>query len=315
MKIAILDDYQQFALRMADWSAVQARADVTVFDRNLAPAEAAEILAPFDVLCLMRERMKMPGELIRALPNLKLICNTGQRNLSLDVATAKELGITVCYTGKHATGTYATPELAWALMQSIVRHLPIEERNMRAGRWQTTIGRELHGKTLGLLGFGRIGRRMAEYARAFGMNVLAWSQNLTPEAAAAGGATWVEREELFARSDVVSIHLVLSPRTTGLVGAREFSLMQPTAYLVNTSRGPIVDEAAMLDALRSRRIAGAALDVFDIEPLPADHPLRGLDNVLLSPHLGYVVEEGFRDFYRDTVENILAFLDGAPIRQ
>jgi phosphoglycerate dehydrogenase-like enzyme len=315
MKVAILDDYQHFALAMADWSAVQARCEVTVFDRNLTAEEAAAILAPFDIICIMRERMKFPGELLRALPNLKLICNTGQRNLSLDSATAAELGIVISHTGKHPTGGNSTPELAWAMLMSIFRNLPIEERNMRAGRWQTTIGRELHGKTLGLLGLGRIGRRMAEYAHVFGMPVIAWSQNLTATAAAEAGATYVPKDELFGQSDAVSIHLVLSDRSRGLVGAREFSLMKPTAYLINTSRGPIVDEAAMLEALRTNRIAGAALDVFDIEPLPATHPLRSLDNAMLTPHLGYVIEESFHDFFCDTVENILAFLDGKPIRQ
>jgi D-3-phosphoglycerate dehydrogenase len=313
-RIALLDDYQRVALTMADWSAVRARAEIESFDRNLAPAEAAQVLVPFDIVCHVRERMAFPGDLIRALPKLRMIGVTGPGHRTLDLAAATQRGIVVCNTIGHGSGAHATPELAIGLMLALVRHIAAEDRRMRQGLWQGTVGTVLHGKTLGLVGLGRVGGRVAQLARAFGMNLIAWSQNLTEARAAELGARRVEKNELFRTADLVSIHLVLSGRTRGLVGAHELGLMKPSAFLVNTARGPIVDEAALLDTLRRRAIAGAALDVYSDEPLPPDHPLRGLDNTVLTPHLGYVSEEGYRTYYGETVENILAFLDGKPVR-
>ncbi|ORW29462.1 hydroxyacid dehydrogenase [Mycobacterium paraense] len=317
-KVAILDDYAGLALDLADWSRVQSRSKVTVFNRHLSEAEAAEELRPFDVICTMRERMALPRTLIERLPNLKLITIVGRSLPNLDMAAAGEHGVLVAHSDfanpRFRSVRDATPELAWGLMIATVRNLAEEHRSMRAGGWQTTTGMTLSGKTIGLLGLGRTGSRMAEYAKAFGMQVIAWSQNLTDEAAAAVGARRVDKATLFSDSDVVSIHLVLSERTRGLVGRAEVALMKPHAYLINTSRGPIVDEAALIDALRTGRIAGAGLDVYDAEPPPPDHPLRSLRNVTLSPHLGYVTREMLGAFYEDTVEAVVAWLDGAPIR-
>ncbi|OBH06632.1 hydroxyacid dehydrogenase [Mycobacterium sp. E2699] len=317
-KVAVLDDYAGLALDLADWSPVQSRAELAVFNRHLSEPEAAQALRPFDVICTMRERMALPRTLIERLPNLKLITIVGRSLPNLDVAAAGERGVLVAHSDfanpRFASVRDATPELAWGLLIATVRNLAEEHRSMRAGGWQTTAGMTLSGKTIGLLGLGRTGKRMAEYAKVFGMQVLAWSQHLTEEAAAAAGARRVEKAALFAESDVVSIHLVLSERTRGLVGASELALMRPRAYLINTSRGPIVDEAALLDALRTGRIAGAGLDVYDAEPPPPDHPLRGLANVTLSPHLGYVTREMLGAFYEDTIEAVVAWLDGAPIR-
>lgn len=317
-RVAILDDYAGVALELADWSQVQSRSDITVFNRHLGEAEAAGALEPFDVLCTVRERMALPRTLIERLPNLKLITIVGRSLPNLDMAAATERGVLVAHSDfahpRFRTIRDATPELAWGLMTATVRNLAEEHRRMREGGWQTTAGMTLSGKTLGLLGLGRTGKRMAEYGAVFGMEVIAWSQNLTAEAAAAAGARRVEKAELFEQSDVVSIHLVLSERTRGLVGATELALMRPHAYLVNTSRGPIVDESALIAALKSGRIAGAGLDVFDIEPPPADHPLRLLPNVTLSPHLGYVTRETLAAFYADTIEAVVAWQDGTPIR-
>ena len=317
-KVAILDDYAGLALDLADWSPVQTRSEVTVFDRHLSEAEAAEALRPFDVICPMRERMALPRTLIERLPNLKLITIVGLSLPNLDMAAASDCGVLVAHSDfanprLRSVGD-ATPELAWGLLIATVRNLAEEHRRMRDGGWQSTTGMTLAGKTLGLLGLGRTGRRMAEYAKVFGMQVIAWSQNLTEEAAAAAGARRVEKVMLFEESDVVSIHLVLSERTRGLVGEPELALMKPHAYLINTSRGPIVDEAALLAALGAGRIAGAGLDVYDIEPPPPDHPLRRLSNVTLSPHLGYVTREMLGAFYADTIEAVVAWLDGTPIR-
>lgn len=317
-KVAILDDYAGVALQVADWSPVQNQAEVTVFDRHLAEDEAADALRPFDVVCTLRERMAFPRTLIERLPDLKLITIVGRSLPNLDMAAATEHGILVAHSDfahpRFRSMRDATPELAWGLMIATVRNLADEHRNMRDGGWQSSAGRTLSGKTIGLLGLGRVGRRMAEYATAFGMEVIAWSQNLTEQAAASVGARRVEKATLFESSDVVSIHLVLSERTRGLVGAAELALMKPHAYLINTSRGPIVDEAALMAALESRRIAGAGLDVYDTEPLPKDHRLRLLPNVTLTPHLGYVTREMLGAFYSDTVESVVAFLHGAPIR-
>jgi phosphoglycerate dehydrogenase-like enzyme len=317
-KVAILDDYAGVALRVADWSPVQKRAEVTVFDRHLGEDEAADALRPFDVVCTLRERMAFPRTLIERLPNLKLITIVGSSLPNLDMVAASERAVMVAHSDfahpRFRSMRDATPELAWGLMIATVRNLADEHRNMRDGGWQTSAGMTLSGKTLGVLGLGRVGRRMAEYARAFGMDVVAWSQNLTEDAAASVGARWVDKATLFESSDVVSIHLVLSERTRGLVGEAELALMKPHAFLINTSRGPIVDEAALMAALEAGRIAGAGLDVFDIEPLPSDHRLRLLPNVTLSPHLGYVTREMLGAFYSDTVESVVAWLDGAPIR-
>ena len=314
IRIAILDDYQRVAFAMADWSAVLTRAEIAQFDRNLAPDEAARALAPFDIVCHLRERMPFPRALIAALPNLKLICVTGPGHRTLDLAAATERGIPVASTVGRGAGAHATPELALGLMLAATRRIALEDRRMRHALWQGTVGTVLHGKTLGLVGLGHVGGRVAALARAFGMTIIAWSQNLTDARAAECGAARVAKDELFRASDIVSIHLVLGERTRGIVGAREIALMKRTAYLVNTARGPIVDEAALIDALRRNAIAGAALDVYDREPLPPDHPLRTLDNAVLTPHLGYVSEEGYRVYYGETVENILAFLDGNPMR-
>lgn len=315
MKIAILDDYQNVALTSADWSPVRALGEITVFNRHLKPVdEAAEALAPFDILCLTRERMAMPAALLNRLPNLKFIAATGPHNRTIDYAVTGARNIPVSHTSGRGTGGYATPELTWGLVLACMRQIPQEDRATKAGAWQTSIGRTLFGRRLGLVGLGRIGGRIAEYGRAFGMEVVAWSPNLTEAKAAEKGAKRVEKEELFATSDVVSLHVVLSERSRGIVGAREIGLMRKDAYLINTSRGPLVDSQALMDALASRRIAGAGLDVFDEEPLPRDHPIRRIDNAILTPHLGYVTEETYRVFYEDTVENILAFAAGRPHR-
>ena len=317
-QVAILDDYAGVALDLADWSPVQMRSEVTVFDRHLADAEAADVLQPFQVVCTMRERMAFPRALIERLPNLRLITIVGRSLPNLDIAAASERGVLVAHSDfanpRFRSVRDATPELAWGLLIATVRNLAEEHRRMRDGSWQTTTGLTLSGKTLGLLGLGRVGKRMAEYAKVFGMQVIAWSQNLTEEAATAAGARRVEKATLFEESDVVSIHLVLSERSRGLVAGPELALMKPHAYLINTSRGPIVDEAGLITALRAGRIAGAGLDVYDIEPLPRDHPLRSLPNVTLSPHLGYVTGEMLSAFYSDTVEAVVAWLNGTPIR-
>ena len=310
--VAVLDDYQNVALNMGDWSSLQDRAEITVFQDHIAD-EAALVtrLAPFDILCIMRERTPMTRSLLAQLTRLKLIVTTGMHNAAIDFAAASELGITVCGTGGSLWGT---PELTWALILATQRHLGFEQSNMRTGGWQTTVGGELQGKTLGIMGLGRIGAIIAKYAAAFGMNVIAWSQNLTQDAAREHGATLVTKDELFARSDVVTIHLKLSDRTRDLVGAHELGLMQPTAYLVNTSRGPIVGEDALISVLQAGKIAGAALDVYDTEPLPPRHPFRTLPNLLATPHIGYVTEQTYRIFYKETMEDIHGWLDGQPIR-
>ncbi|HTX94322.1 MAG TPA: D-2-hydroxyacid dehydrogenase family protein [Mycobacterium sp.] len=317
-RVAILDDYAGAALQLADWSPVQTRSQVTVFTRHLSEGEAVAALRPFDVVCTLRERMALPRTLIERLPNLKLITIVGRSLPNLDMAATSEHGILVAHTNfshpQFRSVHDATPELAWGLMIATVRNLAEEHRRMRNGAWQSTTGVTLSGKTLGLLGLGRVGKRMAEYAKVFGMDVIAWSQNLAADAAAAVGARRVDKAALFAESDVISIHVVLSERTRGLVGEPELALMKPRAFLINTSRGPIVDEAALIASLKARRIAGAGLDVFDVEPLPPDHPLRLLRNVTLSPHLGYVTREMLGAFYSDTVEAVVAWLDGAPIR-
>ena len=317
MKLAILDDYQQLALKSADWDRLRKRGlEVTVFPQAFASRdEAAAKLAPFEVLVLMRERTPFPRELIEKLPNLKFMALTGLRSASLDLAACSARKVPVSNTRAGSTSA-VTAEFCFLLMLAAARDLAKAGRNMREGRWHEEIsgGIVLEGKRLGLVGLGKLGGRVAGYAKAFGMDVVAWSQNLTAERAAEAGAKMVSKEDLFRTSDFVSIQLVLSDRSRGLVGAADLALMKRTAILVNTSRGPIVDEAAMLAALQGRTLAHAALDVYGTEPLPADHPLRKLDNVTLSPHLGYVSEDVYRTFWSDCVENVEAWLDGKPIR-
>lgn len=313
MRVAVLDDYQGVALDSADWTPVRERAEVDVFRDHLADEDAvAARLAPYDVVVAMRERTPFPASLLRRLPALRLLVTTGKRNAAIDVAAARERGVTVCGTGGSAS---ATPELTWGLLLALARGIPGEQAAVRAGGWQQTVGLDLEGATLGILGLGRIGRRVAGYARAFGMTTLAWSQNLRPEDAAAHGARYVDKDTLFSESDVVTIHLQLSDRTQGLVGAADLARLGPSGYLVNTSRGPIVDEAALAAALTDGRIAGAALDVYDTEPLPAGHPLRTLPNALVTPHIGYVTRGTYAVFYGEAVADIVAWLDGAPVRE
>lgn len=317
MKLAILDDYQRLALRVADWKRLSKRGiEITVFNEAFGSAdEAAAKLAPFDILCLMRERTPFPRTLIERLPNLRFMALTGLRAPSLDLAACTARRIPVSNTGAGNTNA-PTAELTWLLVIAAARDFARAERGVRAGRWHDGLagGVILEGKRLGLLGLGKLGARVARYGLAFGMDVVAWSQNLTPERAAAAGAHPVSKDVLLETSDVVSIHLVLSERTRALLGATEFARMKPGAILVNTSRGPIVDEAAMLAALKSGHLGHAALDVYDWEPLPAGHALRALQNVTLSPHLGYVSEDVFRGFYADAIEDIEAWLAGTPIR-
>jgi phosphoglycerate dehydrogenase-like enzyme len=317
VKLAVLDDYQQVALASADWERLRRRGvAITVFHSPFASAgEAAAALAPFDIVCLMRERTPFPRALVERLPRLKHVTLTGVRSPSLDAHACAERGIPVSHT-RPGTGGASTSELTWGLILAAARDLARAERGMRAGRWQEGLagGIALEGRRLGLIGLGKLGSRVARIACAFGMDVVAWSENLTAERAVAAGALYLPKDELLATSDVISIHLVLGERTRGLLGAGELAKMKPGAILVNTSRGPIVDEAALLEALASGRLAHAALDVYDREPLPADHPLRRLENVTLSPHLGYVTQENFRMYYEDTVENVEAWLDGKPLR-
>ena len=311
-RIAVLDDYQSAAAGFADWSLVPPPVDVVEFADHLADEDAlVDRLTPFEVVVAMRERTPFPRTLLERLPHLRLLVTTGRRNASIDVAAAAERGITVCGTGSHAAGPV---ELTWALILAVTRQVPLEDASVRAGGWQETVGTDLAGATLGVLGLGRLGERVARIGQAFDMDVVAWSQNLTGQRAAEVGVRLVDRDELFATADVLTVHLVLSDRTRGLVGRDELERMKPSAILVNTSRGPIVDEAALLDALSSSRIAGAGLDVFDTEPLAPDHPLRSAPRTVLTPHLGYVTEKTYEIFFREAVEDVAAFLAGSPIR-
>jgi phosphoglycerate dehydrogenase-like enzyme len=304
--IAILDDYQNVSLDMADWSPLAGRAEITVFNDHLSDlADIVERLLPFDVVCVMRERTPLSRSVIERLPRLKLIASTGARNAAIDVEAVAERGIVVAHTGYDARPAI---EMTWALILASARQVALENAHLRAGGWQRTLGGSLHGKTLGVLGLGNIGSEVARIGIAFGMEVIAWSQNLTEVKTQKCGARLVSKEELFRNADILTIHLVLSERTKGLVGAAELQAMKPSARLVNTSRGPIVDEPALIEVLRERRIAGAALDVFDTEPLPTDHPFRSLDNVLSSPHIGYVARDLYATFYGDTVRNITRWL-------
>ncbi len=312
MRVAVLDDYQGVALSMADWEGLGAGVRVDVFRDHLTDGDAvAARLRPFDVVVAMRERTPFGADLLARLPALRLLVTTGMGNAAIDVDAATRLGIVVSGTPMLP---YPTAELTWALILAFARHVPQEHQAVREGGWQATVGSGLRGKTLGVIGLGRLGSQVAAIGTAFGMTVVAWSQNLTAAQAGESGAALVSKDDLLARADVVTIHLRLSPRTVGLIGARDFARMRPTACLVNTSRGPIVDERALLDALNAGTIAGAALDVFDQEPLPLEHPLRRAANVVLTPHLGYVTVENYREAYGGAVEDIRAFLAGAPLR-
>src|SRR6516162_6679055 len=316
MRLSILDDYQGVALDMADWSPIRARGvDIAVERHAFADEDtAARTLADSEIVAAMRERTAFPRSLVDRLLKLKLLVTTGMRNASFDMATLKDHGVTVCGTGGPSGGNEDTAELAWGLILGAARRIAEDHQFMRQGGWQTRIGHRVAGKTLGLLGLGRLGSAVARVGIAFGMNAIAWSQNLTAEKAAEQGVERVEKDELFRRSDVLSVHLVLSPRSRGLVGAREIGLMKPSAILVNTSRGPICDTEAIIAALKEGRIAYAGFDVYDKEPLPLGHPLRTAPNVILTPHIGYVTDENYRSSYPQIVENVVAFLDGSPIR-
>jgi len=310
VNVAILDDYQNVALKSADWSPLEGRATITVFNDHLAdPGRVVERLRPFDVVCVMRERTPLSRDILVQLPRLRLIASTASRNASIDVAAAAELGIEIAHTGYESSPTV---ELTWALIMAAARNIVAENTSLRSGGWQKTVGSGLRGKTLGVLGLGNIGSQIARIGGVFGMEVVAWSQNLTAEKAQACGARLVSKVELLQQADIATIHLILSRRTRQLIGQADLAIMKPTAWLVNTSRGPIVEEGALIEALRKHTIAGAALDVFDTEPLTADHPFRSLDNVLATPHIGYVSQELYATFYGDTVANIAAFLDRRP---
>jgi phosphoglycerate dehydrogenase-like enzyme len=313
VRIAVLDDYQGVASSLADWGRLPSDSSVEFFREHIYGEDAViDRLQSYDVIVAMRERTPFLRSSLERLPNLKLLISAGVRNRSIDVGYAKERGVVV--SGTRGVQP-PTPELAWGLILALARNITREDRSVRAGGWQETLGTGLAGTTLGLLGLGRLGSYMAKIGTAFGMEIIAWSQNLTEAHAAECGARLVAKDDLFRRSDFLSIHLVLSDRTRGLVTARELAMMKPTAYLVNTSRGPIVDEAALIEALRSNRIAGAGIDVFAEEPLPLNHPFRSLPNTVITPHLGYVTEENYRFIYGDAVEDILAFLDGKPVRE
>ncbi|MBI3801839.1 MAG: D-2-hydroxyacid dehydrogenase family protein [Deltaproteobacteria bacterium] len=312
VRVAVLDDYQHVALPMADWSVLPADVEVQVFSDHLTDQDAlVERLKNFEIIMAMRERTSFPRSLLERLPALRLLTTTGMRNAAIDMQAATDCGVVVCGTGGVLS---PTAELTWGLILALLRYIPREDQATRAGQWQVSMGIGLQGKVLGVVGLGNLGSQVATVGKAFQMPVIAWSQNLTAERAAQIGATLVSKDELLSQSDIVTIHLVLSQRTRGLLGVRDLALMKPTAYLVNTSRGPIVDEPALITALQQKTIAGAALDVFDEEPLPLDHPLRRLDNTVITPHLGYVTAETYRIFFGQTIENIQAFLNGAPVR-
>jgi D-3-phosphoglycerate dehydrogenase len=312
-RCAVLDDYQNVALKTADWSAVTKDVDVTVFNQGLGDLDAvARALQGYAIVCLMRERTPFPRALIEKLPDLKLLVTSGMRNASIDVAAAKERGIVVCGTdgAKHPTA-----ELAFGLMLDLARNISVENARMKAGEpWQATIGADLYQHTLGIVGLGNLGQRVAKVGLAFGMKVLAWSQNLKAETCKEAGVEYATKANLFQNSDFITIHLQLSDRSRGLVSATDLAMMKRSAYIINTSRGPIIDEAALIAALQKGTIAGAGLDVFNVEPLPVDHPYRKLPNVIATPHLGYVTQDGYKLFYGGMVEAIRAWLDGKPVR-
>ena len=313
VRAAILDDYQNVAMGFADWSPIAKDVEIKVFNKPFGSQdEAIKALQGFAVVVGMRERTPFPRKVVEALPDLKLLITTGARNNSFDIKACAERGVTVCGTG--AAGS-PTTGIAFGLMLELTRRIGFENARLKAGApWQTTIGRDLEGLTLGILGLGKLGQRSAAVGKAFGMKTIAWSQNLTEEKTKAAGADYVSKDDLFRNADFVTIHLVLSDRSRGMVGAKELGLMKKSAYLINTSRGPIVDEKALIAMLQSKSIAGAGLDVFDIEPLPLDHPFRKMDNVVITPHLGYVSEQNYRKYFPDIVEDIRAWLDGKPVR-
>jgi D-3-phosphoglycerate dehydrogenase len=313
LRCAVLDDYQNVALKIADWSPLRGKADITVFNQHLGDAaNVIKALADFDIICAMRERTPFRRETLEHLPKLKLLLTSGARNASFDMEAAKERGIVVCGTGGFGNSTAG---LAIGLMLEVTRHIGFESARMMAGEpWQVTMGLDLEGLTLGVVGLGKLGSKVAGIAKALGMRVNAWSENLTQEKCVEAGVGYQSKEELFATSDIISIHLILSKRTRGLITRADIARMKPTAYLINTARGPIVEEAALLEALQQKRIAGAGLDTFSVEPLPVDDPFRKLDNVVLTPHLGYVTEQAYRRYYGDMVEDITAWMAGAPVR-
>jgi len=309
-KIAVLDDYQDVAKSFADWTPITEYADVEVFNTHLHDDKSVlERLMPFDVICVMRERTPLTASLLMSLPNLKLVVSTGVRNRSIDVEAAEKLGITVLNTNYLGHGAL---ELTWALLMAIAKHIPQENSSLRAGGWQQMVGNDLKGKTLGILGLGNLGSQVATVAKVFDMDVIAWSQNLTAEKAVAGGARYVSKETLFQESDYLTVQMVLSERSKGIVGAQELALMKPSAYLINTSRGPLVDEDALIKALENNKIAGAALDVFDKEPLDKTHPFRTLENVLATPHIGFVTQDTYSLFFNDIVEILMKWLTENP---
>ncbi len=311
-KVAVLDDYQEVALQMADWKSLPSETEVVVFKNHLSDEnDISKRLEEFEIVSAMRERTPFPKRLLEKLPNLRLLVTTGMRNASIDTSAASELGITVC--GTEGLG-YPTAELTWGLIVSLARKISEENSSSRSGSWQTTLGIGLNGKTLGILGLGKLGSQVARIGNAFGMDIIAWSQNLTEKRAIENGVTLATFDDLMKNSDFLSIHTVLSERTRGLIGEKELNFMKPTAFLINTSRGPIVDEEALVQALREGVIAGAGLDVFDTEPLPCQHPFLTLPNTLITPHVGYVTVEGYEIFYRQTVECISQFLNGTPVR-
>lgn len=314
LRCAILDDYQNVALKMADWSPLKGKADITVFNDHLGePANVIKALADFDIICAMRERTLFRRETVEALPKLKLLLTSGARNAAFDMEALKEKGVVVSGTGGFGNPTAG---IAIGLMLELTRKIGFENARMKAGeKWQVTLGQDVEGKTMGIVGLGKLGSRVATIAKALGMTVNAWSQNLTKEQCDAAGVGYMSKEELMATSDVISIHVILSARSRGLITREDIARMKPTSYLINTARGPIVDEDALLEALRAKRIAGAGLDTFSVEPLPIDSPFRKLDNAILTPHLGYATEQGYRRYYGDMVEDILAWMDGKPVRQ
>ncbi len=314
LRCAILDDYQNVALQMADWSPLKGKVDITVFNDHLGePANVIKALADFDILCAMRERTLFRRETVEALPKLKLLLTSGARNAAFDMEALKEKGVVVCGTGGFGNPTAG---IAIGLMLELTRKIGFENARMKAGeKWQVTLGQDVEGKTMGIVGLGKLGTRVATIAKALGMTVNAWSQNLTKERCAEVGVGYLSKEELMATSDVISIHVILSPRSRGLITREDLARMKSSSYLINTARGPIVDEDALLQALREKRIAGAGLDTFSVEPLPIDSPFRKLDNAILTPHLGYATEQGYRRYYGDMVEDILAWMDGKPVRQ
>lgn len=312
VQIAVIDDWQDVARDVVDWSVLESIGEVTfVHDYPADNATLAERLGQYEVICVMRERTRFDADLLGRLPNLKLLVTGGMRNAALDMPAAAALGIKVCGTDSYK---HAAPELTWALIMAATRDLVKEANALRAGHWQQGLGGDLHGKTLGILGLGSIGQRVAQFGQVFGMRVIAWSENLTAERAEQAGVTYVSKQQLFEQADVLSVHLVLSERSRGLVDAQALDWMKPGALLVNTARGPIVDEAALIKALQKRRIAGAALDVFEQEPLPALHPFRTLDNVLATPHVGYVSRQNYEQFFRQMIEDIQGWAAGEPVR-